>query len=112
MHGEWEKDAAALEKEFASLGYWSMFTVKMIRGMTSAFPAPSCFKPFMARTETRQIKIGGSHFHDQAVEQTCYVHTEKPEEGVASQGKRKCLIYFHGGGCCTNTAEDYKPLAS
>jgi acetyl esterase len=40
--------------------------------------------------------------------QTCYIHTPI----FAASKKRKCIIYFHGGGIVLGSAENYRNIAS
>lgn len=48
-----------------------------------------------------EIKVGGPDFHVEAVEQQAFVHRPK---GAPKTG-RKCMVYFHGGGCVLGSAK-------
>ena len=52
--------------------------------------------------------LGGVNFHPDALVQTCYIHTPI----FAASKKRKCIIYFHGGGIVLGSAENYRNIAS
>jgi hypothetical protein len=71
LRGEWEEGAAKMEKVYTKLPAMSPFWLYIFRKLNK--PNPS-FATFANHVEVKEVTLGGPKFHEQAVEQICFIH--------------------------------------